>query len=436
MAANTPLSWPQPRLSWPCRIIVVSSVVYAAMFLYFVAATAVHAPVYDYLDWVRAYLDALQSGDWTAYLWAPHSEHRIVISRILVAADIRWLNASHLAFTATGLLLLAGLVAAIARLVVASTFDVQTRIIALAALLFLLLPSTIATMCSMPANQVFLHQAGFAAFAIMLAERPSPGYVIAANIAACLAALGGAGGLLVWPVLAILAGTSRRGAIGVAVHVVVGSIFAALYLPGLPHAPLQLSLEPARLLALADYFIRFFGLPWSHASHLVWPARLIGVTVLCAAGLSLIRRSDSELATSRIGKAMILYALLLGAAATLARSSIATDREMPIRYVLFVALMHVGILLAALPLLAKWLAPGRDVRWQYAAAAASFVLLTQQALAGHAAIAETERYRSAWARFSTGAWSPDMNHYIYPDQARALSGLREISKARLYGLSD
>jgi hypothetical protein len=45
----------------------------------------------------------------------------------------------------------------------------------------------------------------------------------------------------------------------------------------------------------------------------------------------------------------------------------------------------------------------------------SLILVLQQIVAGKAAIQETARCNEAWNRFISGQWTPDMEHYVYPD---------------------
>ena len=47
-------------------------------------------------------------------------------------------------------------------------------------------------------------------------------------------------------------------------------------------------------------------------------------------------------------------------------------------------------------------------------------LLVQQIVAGQAAKAEIARYNDAWRRFLAGEWTPEMEHYLYPDREQAL----------------
>jgi hypothetical protein len=158
-----------------CALIVATAAVYIALFAYFVARTAVHAPVYDLLDWVVAFIQHQHqhqhSGDWAGYLWMPHNEHRVVWSRALLAIDLQWFGSAGPAFLVFGSVLLAVVVTLLVREIVETSSSHTAKLVAASAVVVCLLPSTIATMCSMPAMQVFLHQAAFAALAIVAAAR-------------------------------------------------------------------------------------------------------------------------------------------------------------------------------------------------------------------------------------------------------------------------
>jgi hypothetical protein len=62
------------------------ALLYAALFVYFIWATAGRMSGYDFLDWIMQYGE--RPADWLAYLWAPHNEHRIAADRLLLGIDI------------------------------------------------------------------------------------------------------------------------------------------------------------------------------------------------------------------------------------------------------------------------------------------------------------------------------------------------------------
>jgi hypothetical protein len=414
--------------------------VYCALFLYFVERASIRVPVYDLLDWLQFYGDRLQANDWFGYLWTPHNEHRIAWSRILLAIDVRWFGGGGTAFVLFGLLLLLAMAAAVSREILRSDISMPWKAAAIPLALLLLTPADTVVMIGMPAMSVFLHTSAFALFSLVLldgADEQGPHSNhrrAAAIVAACLAAFGVSGGLLIWPVLMWSAWRGGLGGIWIACIACFGGLFIALYLSGLPSPPVSASFDIGRLVRSLDYAIRFLGLPWSHMSQLVWPARFVGTGILCVGGFLVINESLSTRPATRlkrIGLALVLFAMLLAAAAALARVDIAPDREMPIRYGMFVVLAHMGLLLCSLGFLEPlWHgAYRRSIQWL--TLAISIALLGQQLVIGAFAIREADRYKEAWSRFVAGDWTPDMLQYVYPDRDRALAGLAYLRKIQI-----
>jgi hypothetical protein len=125
----------------------------------------------------------------------------------------------------------------------------------------------------------------------------------------------------------------------------------------------------------------------------------------------------------RLGVALILFSFLIAGAAALARVDVAVDRDMPIRYGMFVVLAHLGLLLWSLDFLEQLWHGAYRRAFQWALLVICLTWLGQQLVAGRFAIAEADRYNDAWSRFVAGDWTPDMLHYIYPDRERAQAGL-------------
>jgi hypothetical protein len=415
----------------------IAAAAYVALFLYFVAASTVSAPVYDFLTWVQFYFDSAKAGDWLAYLWTPHNEHRLVWSRLLVAADIWMFGGNNLPFTIFGLLLTCGMVSALAWQILKSSHGREAKTVAALMLVLLLMPSQLAILTGMPAMEVFLQACAFVTFAISLQDYSGGRFtnlkMLLAAVCAVLASFGGSGGLLVWPVVAYSAlrnGSYRWAAvIGGA-----GVIYFAVYVNGLP--PHDSTVGVSRVVLSADYVFRFLGLPWSHSSALVWFGRAAGLAVLCGGAFLLVRdffagRSANKL--ERLGLDLILYAFLIAAAAAFARWDVASEREMPIRYAVFGALAHAGILLVTIPALQRALDGARRSIVQALIGTATATLLLQQIVVGIASAHEAGRYNQAWAAFVLGAWSSDMEHYVYPDHATALAGLKTLQQHHVYG---
>jgi hypothetical protein len=135
----------------------------------------------------------------------------------------------------------------------------------------------------------------------------------------------------------------------------------------------------------------------------------------------------SSQSRSTISAALILFSFLIAGAAALARVDVAVDREMPIRYGMFVVLAHLGLLLWSLDFLERPWHGAHRLSFQWLVLGMSLAWVGQQVVIGHFAVEEANRYNDAWSRFVGGDWTPDMIHYVYPDvypdRERAQAGL-------------
>jgi len=191
------------------------------------------------------------------------------------------------------------------------------------------------------------------------------------------------------------------------------------------------SLHWTVLIEMADYGIRFLGLPWSHAASLVWCGRLIGCLVLAGGIATLVcgnvlRRPIGGI--ERIGLALLMFSLAAGS-----RSTVAPELTMPIRYGIFGGLAQVGLLLANSPRLERlrdWGWP-RSLRWALLPIVAVFIV--QQIAGGRAAVAVAARYRRAYRDFADGRWDGDADHYAFPKRADADRALAFMRAQGIYG---
>jgi hypothetical protein len=418
---------PAARLAaLPAAGIAFLAAAYGAAFVYFVECAPIRVPVYDLLDWLRFYGERMEARDWAGYLWTPHNEHHIVISRILLLVDVRFLDGDGTAFALFGALLLAGTVAAVSALVLRGAGLTRFGLVALSFAVMLSLPVSIATTISMPAMGVFLHTCAFALFSLLLIDtEPTPIRRLAAILAACMSSFGVSAGLLIWPAMAWLSWRRSQGRFWIAV-IGCGICFGVFYLQDVylhgAESPRAGAIGIAPILAVLEYVIRFLGLPWSHVHALVWPSRAVGLTLLLLGSYLIVRDTLTRpkiLRMQRIGLALLLFALLIAFAAGTARSGMAADREMPIRYAAFAGLAHAGLLLYLLPGLQALWDGATQRRIQATAVSIAAALLAQQWAAGLSLKQEAARYNDAWARFVQGEWTPDMTHYVYPDAGQA-----------------
>ena len=400
------------------------AVLHVLCFVYFVYATWLPEPVYDFLDWVVA-TSRWHSGDHVGYLLQPHNGHILAWSRALTIIDVDLTGGTGLPFLVFDSALFAALTICLVVAVLQTKLPAAIKMLSIAATVVLTTKSELTVLCSMPGMGVFVHAAAFTTFAILVADR-SP---ILAGIFACAAALGSAGGLLVWPVVIWSAWRAGMATRQLTILAVAGAVFCATYLSW-SHVSSEIN-RPA-LLQSVDYGIRFLGLPWAHSANLVWAGRLIGTITAAAGGWLIIedlirRRQRTRL--ERIGLSLILFVFLVAAAAATARVNVAVDREMPIRYAIFPALAQVGILFSLTEVLRR--IPVSGVRFVTAGSIAA--LLLREIFVGRAATEEVGRYRTSWAAFSRGSWSPDMEQYVYPDRDQAEERLAYLRKNQLYG---
>ncbi len=212
--------------------------VYGALYFYFAVRALIWVPVMDMFDWLLFYGNRLQAGDLFGYLWDPHNEHHIVWSRILLAIDVRWFGGPGPAFALFGLLLNITMIATICWEIKKSDFSASLKATAIPIAILLLLPSSTVVNIGLPIYCGFMHTAAFAVFSRVVldgAAEQGPFYRRTAAIAAaCLAAFGVSGGLLIWPVLMWSAWKGGLGRGWIAVIACVGGAFSALYVWGNP----------------------------------------------------------------------------------------------------------------------------------------------------------------------------------------------------------
>lgn len=425
------------RSIYPAALVLLSAV-YCALFIYCVYASIVRAPVFDLMEWVLFWDAKRAAGDWFGFFWDAYNQHRIVISRALLVLDLKLTSGTAVPFIIFGAGLLATSIAIILRRIWKTALRERASLVVLA--LFALAPTYIAVMCSMPSMGVFLYTCSFVIFSLALlpdaSERSSVAHMRrgAAIVSCAISAFGVSGGVLGWPVLLWYAwrrGYSYRWLGGVAV---IAAIFVAFYFHGGGgDASHELSLQS--LVARFDYLVRFLGLPWSHAPQLVFAGRTLGVALLVTMLWLLVSdtltrpsRDDAEL----FGLALLLFVMLVAMAAAAARWNIAADREMPVRYGMFITLAHAGLVMVFGRKMSAKLEGRHAALAKAALLAACAILIAQQALGGIAAIRETSLYTTYWNAFTKGDWQPEMQRYVYPDRPTANAAFEMFKREGIY----
>jgi hypothetical protein len=206
---------------------------YLAVFVYYVAATVIDVPVYDFLGWILHFDRYWLAGDWWQYLWTPHNEHRLVWSRLLVVADIEMFRGTGLPFllidSACFALTVGGMVWATMR---CADLALELRAILAAVTILLLAGPDAAIYCGVPVMGEHVHTTGLFVLALLLAgaEPCGPGCRLGAILAAALAPFGVAGGLVA-PLVTIWVAWAGRWSRGWLVAVIAVSVaLIAVYL--------------------------------------------------------------------------------------------------------------------------------------------------------------------------------------------------------------
>ena len=207
-------------------------------------------------------------GGFWEVLWRPHNVHRLVLFNILNATDFWFFSASN-SFNIVALACTA-IASAVVFVLVLRAAGVERRSLALWAA-----PAAIAAIFNGAQSECLTWPLGLQWFLVNLfflcavlamlsaakAEAGKRSFAMAACILASIAAsLSSGNGLLVWPVLVLLAIALRLKPLRIAGYAAAGAAVIALYLPGL--RPADLPLSSTSLLDLLAYTARFIGNVW------------------------------------------------------------------------------------------------------------------------------------------------------------------------------
>jgi MFS family permease len=275
----------------------------------------------------------------------------------------------------------------------------------------------------------YTHGAALAVAAMILADgAPHEGLGwrrAAALLVAMAAALGDAAALAVWPVLALSA-IRRRDWRWLTAVLVVGAVFVGLYASGQgadarssAHGAVQ---DPADALRLS---LNVLMLPWTRLSlGLAW----IGGLLVALAGLAtvLVRGGRRASRTERIACSFILFSLGVAAMAGLGRSGLPGALNVPLRYGVLLAPLHVGLLMLALPYAGALWRTNRRLA-QTLCAAVLILAFVQNALMAVKVVHASDVVRTTLDDFRQGRRTPEMLVFVHPDLAHAeriYAGLR------------
>lgn len=414
---------------WAVAVVVAA----LALVVTLVAAARAYlwAPYSDPHGWLAHLFIAERDGRPWRYLWTPFNQQRIPLALLTQRLDVEGVRGRAPSFLIVAVAgQTAGLAAVVAVIVRSRLARPVTAALAAAAVL-VLAQVALAEDLAFPVFSVYALVAGFAAAAFALGVlaplRGWGGPALAAALgAAALACGGNAAGLAVWPVLLVWAAVERRDrrqqlVLWATAVVVIAALEWGL---GAPAGSATAAAGPlaARLLKRVEYLLGFAGLWWGALGH-AGPSRALGLVVLAAAGVGLLRpvRDGEARDARRLGRQLASFGLVTAALATLGRVDELPDPVVPTRYFPLAALLQLGAVLC-------WsdrIAAAAQVRPPLAGGAALLVavLALGLQLKGARALVGTSRVIQAGSRaFDRGDRSPAVLPLVdtHPDMDAAV----------------
>ncbi|MSO72001.1 MAG: hypothetical protein EXQ84_00105 [Rhodospirillaceae bacterium] len=413
------------------------SLIYFSLFFYFLESTIVREPFADMIVFITRYFDLREHGDWLRFLWTPHAWHRPIWTRLLTAADIWLFSGAIYPFIVFNTACLIAIPLMLWREIAFAGLPRDLMITAGLLVTMLFLTTANVVDCSIPIEGVYPHTLFFSVASIVLlagsgADIRSHGWKrVAALLAAVCAAFGSLVGLIVWPILIWMSWRMRTGLRWLLIVFGFGVLFCWTYANGLTvpqSASHAVDLDSgyytaAHLLKVGDYFITYMGLPWTRAAALADVGRVIGAA-LSATGIALVvMRTFDKFHISRldlISLGLIMFSLTTGVLAAVGRVDDLPYVAVPVRYSVYLAPLHAGLLFLALPLVQRfWQAAGARRNVQMAIVTAVMILVVQQFFAGQAAIAGSKYISDTIHRFIAGERTPEMTRLVFDDLAHA-----------------
>lgn len=407
---------------------------YIGIFLLAVSQGFVGRPYSDAYDFIAVQLHAQDVHASIAYLWTPHNGHHPVWMRLATAVDIGFFRGRNIVIASSAAVAILLTAALLARGLYSSIANKTLASVAAAASVLCLLLSINAVDAAQPINAVYAFAMPFVVGAILIYEADAPGVLQVVLAAACVfgACLGNNIGLAVLPAL-ILSACRRQGRpqlTGLSVAAVAIAV-AMLWSGAGPGA--RGGAGPS-IGQAARYFVTFCGLPWTGGRAPIAGSAVLGAAVFSVAGFLIFRRlrEARPLAQAeRIAFDLIVFSLASAAMASFGRSNGVDGGLIPVRYALFMAPLHIGVLTLILLRLGRWAAarPGQVLAFTVAALAA---VMVQQVLGAVLVVREGARIARTLDDFDRGQRSGIMTSIVYPDLARAAAMDRALKVRGLY----
>jgi len=408
------------------------ALVQLVLFLYYVKMTTVFGLFYDMADWLLAYARYLGDGDLVRYLWSPHYEHRLAITRLVLLADIKLFGGVSYPFVAVSLCCVVFVAVALLRSAHSGMPPrIPSCIVSFLIVIFIFNPA-VGVACSVPIYDNYPHAIGLAAVALYFFDgedthgRGTPFRRALALFAAAGSALGSAVGLLIWPILLWAAWRGRLPGRWIAATVLCGGTYVALYVHGyslsqfdvsLAHADIFLSVTHLR--KIPEYFLLYMGLPWSHDSRFLLPGEILGGLLSLLILAVIVRRGiigPPGGLRERVEVGLLIFVLGTAVLASLGRSDmvdLSGKIYAPIKYAIFLSVGHAALIATALPWVACWWElPQRRRALQLASLLLGGLLVAQQIGMGEAAAAKAAWVNASIARFMAGKRDDEMGRGI------------------------
>jgi hypothetical protein len=449
----------------------------ALLFAYYLRETMIRQPFWDMYSLIMRFLQFKADGNWWSYFWEPHVQHRLIWMKLLAAVDVEVFSGTSYPFIVFTTACQLGTAWLIWHHVRANRPDPRGGVLACLAVM-LVLTSVAAVDCGIPMHGIYPQALVFVVGALVLFDAPDADRRVALRrVAAMGTAVAGAfantAALVVWPILVWYSWRTRAGWHWTAVMAVTGTIFSLVYIRGLPvaaegNSTLAGVLSGAEIQRAATYLFTYLGLPWTRAASLQLVGQAAGVVLFVASVASVIRfgflRQTDRL--QRFAVALIAFSLATACLAAAGRvhvpsAAIEGAREfgdsdvlVPVRYSVFVAPMHVGLLLLGWPLVfgdrrvhvtstSPVMTGGRGAsdrmpphnlssREYIAAVVFSFILVVQQLASGEQAAATTRSMRAVLNRFAAGEQADDMRSVVFVDLSQARRDFNVLHAAGLY----
>ncbi|CAN7308477.1 hypothetical protein LJR219_001578 [Phenylobacterium sp. LjRoot219] len=394
---------------------------YLALSAYVLWRAAVLTPYSDEIDWIQRWSDfQALGGSWAHYLLTPINFHRMPLTFGLLAFDLQTLGGTNLPLIASGALAVGGMAWLLAREAgKAAPPPLALPAATLAAMLALMAGNLLDAATPICVN--YTHGVVFAVLAMILAEggerRGLTPRRVLALIVAMLAGLGDAVALAVWPVLAFNA-LRRRDWLWLTALLAAGAAFLVPYASGqggdARTSTAGALADPLGALRLA---LNYLMLPWTRLNlGFAW----IGGLVVATLGLAAVAhgsRRDAPRA-ERVAASFIFFTLGTAAMAGLGRYGLPDALNVPLRYGVLVAPLHVGFLIFALPYAGVLWRANRTAA-QALIAAALLLATAQNGVMALKVIRASDVVRTAIVDFKAGVRTPEMLTFIHPNQAYA-----------------